>query len=171
MLDRFLYKRFEPAVRTASGAAQGSLDRWKANYKWNTFKAVCKQKGNGDIQMNQDLVEPLINALSTDWEKCFQTEVPRLLETNRQGMTKILKRFYKEVVHCIKAFGLNKRHSNLLKEQAKITEQKCGTVMSGINLTITERQRDISHNFAPEVQKVMEPGYAVSPMAPNKDRS
>jgi hypothetical protein len=159
--DKYLYKHFGVAIQHACSAAHATVDKWKATYKWNTFRATCKQKGNGNIQMNQDLAEPLINSLSTDWEKCFQSEVPQLLERNRHGMTKILKRHYHEISSGVKAFGLNQRQEHLLREQARMAEQRCGTVTSHINSLISERQRDISRKFAPEVQKIMEPAYAV----------
>ncbi|RPA75505.1 hypothetical protein BJ508DRAFT_332024 [Ascobolus immersus RN42] len=160
VFDTHIYKHFEAAIQSACSAAHQTVDRWKAQYKWNTFKATCKQKGNGNIRMNEELAEPLTNSLSTDWEKCFQTEVPQLLEKNRHGMTKILKRHYQKISGGVKAFGLNQRQEQLLRDQARTTEQKCGTVTSHINALVSGRQREISREFAPEIQKVMEPAYA-----------
>jgi len=181
LIDSIFASKIGPKVQMGVGAARNASsatvtkwgmkvnreDKTKGGYYWSTYKASCRCDGEynsrsmGEINMNQDLAEPLYTTMSVSWERAFTTDIPNGLRgVIQNGFRKILQEFYENNIECLSGLGINRGRLDLIgKQQQKQLEDKLKIITKEIEEKIIELQRDVNRVITPQIRQHMKPAY------------
>jgi hypothetical protein len=152
-------------AETAEAEAMGKVQSWGDKYNagglhWATYKATVRRSGKFRIDMNEELAEPILAAVSTRWEQTFCGAVTKLLEELSSGMQATLTVTLTTLNTKLAAAGLDKAQMAVL--QSVLTtevKQKFAASVGRVLKAVQEQQKELSRSVAPQIQQAMAPGY------------
>ncbi|GFF68332.1 hypothetical protein IFM62136_07245 [Aspergillus lentulus] len=128
------------------GAPVDRSDRTAGGYYWSTYKAICRRNGlysnsQGHHDWNAELIEPIIKAIASGWEKTFSRRINSLLQGAASDAGRLL----------------NLSTTTLSAKLAKtaLLKDVCNE-----NLATTVAQaKEINRMFQPVIATALEPAY------------
>lgn len=158
-----------PSLADGAGAAEqeamGKVQSWGSTYTtgglhWATYKATIRRNGKFRIDMNDELAEPILSAVSTRWEKTFCGAVTKLLEELSGGIQSELKQALETLNDKLTQAGLEKAQIDMLKTVLDTeVKQKFSSSVGRVLKAVQEQQKELSRSVAPQIQEAMTPGY------------
>ncbi|KAF2139631.1 uncharacterized protein K452DRAFT_300175 [Aplosporella prunicola CBS 121167] len=166
-----IYQKWDNGIRKAIDDALPTADGWGAHRSiggllWPTYKAIVRRDGAwtgraGPRDFNEELMAPVIKSIASNWEKCFQRQLPVQVASFTDKVTKLLKNFHKDVqrrahdngVSIARLSGLSQQLQNyepFLKEQIKVITDQMNDI-----------QREANREFTPAIAAAMRHAYSL----------
>jgi GTPase Era involved in 16S rRNA processing len=145
------------------GAPVDRSDRTAGGYYWSTYKAICRRNGlysnsQGHHDWNAELIEPIIKAIASGWEKTFSRRINSLLQGAASDAGRLLKSFHDDIEREASQNGpVGSLHllSHQLRNYQALLKDVCNE-----NLATTVAQaKEINRMFQPVIASALEPAY------------
>jgi hypothetical protein len=136
---------------------------------WSTYHATVRREGvytssaAGEIDLNQELCDPMEKEFSTDWQSTMDTAITAALAVVERNLMQLCTNTNQGIVGAFSKEGLVMQRLSIMSMTAM---RRClGYIrerFSGIKNTATERQRELNRSLLPVVQESMKHSYAAS---------
>ncbi|KAK8020314.1 hypothetical protein PG990_005452 [Apiospora arundinis] len=171
IMRKNLFNKFKTAVTKSAKEARPIAESWatakkddgRRLYPFQTYRAVMKRrgyykKGDTEIDFNEELTRPLKVKLAASWESSFCKEIPEALERFCHSVEQHMHWFHEILCMRIKGTGAASR-IDMLKPQLEAYIQGIKDLQDTYRLDITQKQREASRDFAPEIRETMLEAY------------
>eukprot|EP00301_Raphidiophrys_heterophryoidea_P005572 c12327_g1_i3.p1 GENE.c12327_g1_i3~~c12327_g1_i3.p1 ORF type:complete len:851 (-),score=232.50 c12327_g1_i3:423-2975(-) len=153
-----------PKLSTGSDLAEAkaveTAQSWHALH-WATYRACCRRKGAWRIDMNTELANPILNTISTSWERVFANELKSVLVTATNNVKEQLGKFHEELTGALMRLGVPRdRLNGLLELLRDSAASKVSASLQQITAQVQAEQKELSRSIAPAIQNIMDPAYA-----------
>jgi hypothetical protein len=158
-----------PQLRAGAGSAQGEcmekMRGWGGGWSrsggggglhWATYKACCRRHGAWKVDMNEQLAEPVLSGISTNWERVFVSSLQDLL-----GQLSISIAAHVVDFHAVLAEQLGGSAGvdaeRLRAIQAPLLDGAAGRTAAASDAVKTEvqrQQKELSRSISPMVQVI-----------------
>ena len=147
----------DQALETAGGWGSSCAQGGGAMH-WATYKAHCRRNGTWRRNMSEELTVPILESVSTRWERVFVSELDKHLAALNVGNRTDVKAFQTGMRAALVAAklddtGFSWRHLQSLATSG--VQAKIGEIKEKVSAT----QRELSRSITPFVQQKMTPTY------------
>ncbi|KAK7952370.1 uncharacterized protein PG986_008098 [Apiospora aurea] len=174
IMKKNLFNKFKTVVAKAAKEARPITENWASAkgddgrrlYPFQTYKAVMRRGGyykraGGEIDFNEELARPLKLKLATNWELSFCKEIPSVLDQFCDTIHERMHWFHESVcMHIVGSAAATR--VEMLKPQLDAHIQSIRDLQDTYRSDITQRQREASRDFTPEVKEAMAIAYSKS---------
>ncbi|EAW16751.1 LOW QUALITY PROTEIN: uncharacterized protein NFIA_000950 [Aspergillus fischeri NRRL 181] len=145
------------------GAPVDRSDRTAGGYYWSTYKAICRRNGlysnsQGHHDWNAELIEPIIKAIASGWEKTFSRRINSLLQGAASDAGRLLKSFHDDIEHETSQNG-PVASLHLLSHQLRNYQALLKDVCNENLATTVAHAKEINRMFQPVIATALEPAY------------
>ncbi|RHZ70209.1 hypothetical protein CDV55_107798 [Aspergillus turcosus] len=145
------------------GAPVNRNDRAAGGYFWSTYKAICRRNGvysnaQGHHDWNAELIEPIIKAIASGWEKTFSRRINSLLQGAASDAGRLLKSFHDDVEREASQNG-PVASLHLLSHQLHNYQALLKDVCNENLATTVTQAKEINRMFQPVIATALEPAY------------
>ncbi|EAW12439.1 uncharacterized protein ACLA_064100 [Aspergillus clavatus NRRL 1] len=145
------------------GAPVNRNDRTSGGYFWATYKAICRRNGvyanaQGPHDWNAEMIQPIIKAVASGWEKTFSRRIQSLLQGAASDAGRLLKSFHEDIEQEASRNGpIASLHllSHQLHNYQELLKDICNENMA----TIVAQSKEINRMFQPVIGTALEPAY------------
>lgn len=113
----------------------------------------------GKKDFNAELFEPINRRLAAKWEKVFQRQIPRTLQSFTAKCKRALDTFYRDVATNVRGTAVSSTEPQVLDQQKRAYQMMIGEVPNHVGARIAESQRDANRGFTPVIRASMQPAY------------
>ncbi|GFF62689.1 hypothetical protein IFM60648_00689 [Aspergillus lentulus] len=171
--DDNVFDACENALTPAAVAANKTVLRWGApvdrsdrtagGYYWSTYKAICRRNGlysnsQGHHDWNAELIEPIIKAIASGWEKTFSRRINSLLQGAASDAGRLLKSFHDDIEREASQNG-PVAGLHLLSHQLRNYQALLKDVCNENLATTVAQAKEINRMFQPVIATALEPAY------------
>ncbi|KAI1281346.1 hypothetical protein F5Y07DRAFT_395830 [Xylaria sp. FL0933] len=154
------------AAKCAPDIARGwpSKKRGDGGLPCMTYKATLRRDGvfsggSGPRNFNEDLVTPLLKQLGSHWETAFTKKIPNALNAHAKTCQK-----HQEYIQGLIQSRLRERVTfngiiGMLQDQDKKRVIGLANKINSLNSDVTTLQREANREFAPAIQRMLNPKY------------
>ncbi|XP_031759641.1 nuclear GTPase SLIP-GC isoform X2 [Xenopus tropicalis] len=153
-------------VICAEKSCENTVRKWgsrqSGGYSYPTYRATCARHGYysspacGVIDFNEQLSQPITNAITRSWTEVFSGELVECLSRFNQSVSKLLALFFRNMRSQLVGLGSGQEMISFIeKQQLKSTQAELLNFFVDQKEYISRRQRHISRLLTPEVQKRM----------------
>jgi hypothetical protein len=145
------------------GAPVDRSDRTAGGYYWSTYKAICRRNGlysnaQGHHDWNAELIEPIIKAIASGWEKTFSRRINSLLQGAASDAGRLLKSFHDDIEREASQKG-PVASLHLLSHQLRNYQALLKDVCNENLATTVAQAKEINRMFQPVIATALEPAY------------
>ena len=145
------------------GAPVDRSDRTAGGYYWSTYKAICRRNGlysnsQGHHDWNAELIEPIIKAIASGWEKTFSRRINSLLQGAASDAGLLLKSFHDDIEREASQNG-PVAGLHLLSHQLRNYQALLKDVCNENLATTVAQAKEINRMFQPVIATALEPAY------------
>ncbi|GFF42819.1 nuclear GTPase SLIP-GC [Aspergillus udagawae] len=145
------------------GAPVDRSDRTAGGYYWSTYKAICRRNGlysnaQGHHDWNAELIEPIIKAIASGWEKTFSRRINSLLQGTASDAGRLLKSFHDDIEREASQNG-PVASLHLLSHQLRNYQALLKDVCNENLATTVAQAKEINRMFQPVIATALEPAY------------
>jgi GTPase SAR1 family protein len=169
-LEDKLFRWYPAAQLAAQEAALPTVEQWGSHRStgglwYATYKAICRRNGgpwnstSGTHDFNKQLSEPIEKHLVSGWERCFQRQIPAVLETFNQKMGLLLREFHKKIADRRQLKGTGAAGMHVLSMKLQILEARFGQLSQQMAAIISEEQKKANRKIKPVISEAMEDAY------------
>ncbi|GIJ86574.1 hypothetical protein Asppvi_005463 [Aspergillus pseudoviridinutans] len=171
--DDNVFDACENALAPAAAEANKTALRWGApvdrsnrtagGYFWSTYKAICRRNGlysnaQGHHDWNAELIEPVIKAIASGWEKTFSRRINSLLQGCASDAGRLLKSFHDDIEREASQNG-PAASLHLLSHQIRNYQALLKDVCNENLATTVVQAKEINRMFQPVIATALEPAY------------
>ncbi|RHZ58383.1 uncharacterized protein CDV56_104314 [Aspergillus thermomutatus] len=171
--DDNIFDACENALAPAAAEANKTVLRWSApvnrndrtagGYFWSTYKAICRRNGvysnaQGHHDWNAELIEPVIKAIASGWEKTFSRRVHSLLQGAASDAGRLLKSLHDDIEREASQNG-PVASLHLLSHQLRNYQALLKDVCNENFATTVAQAKEINRMFQPVIATALEPAY------------
>ena len=162
------------AISTAANEANKTALQWGApvnrdnraagGYFWATYKAICRRDGvfsnaQGLHDWNAQLIEPVIKAISSGWEKTFSRRVSAILCNFASNAASSIKSFHRDVETRASRNGGALATLQMLSHQLHNYQELFKDVCTVNSAAVIEQAKEINRMFQPTIAEAVGPAY------------
>lgn len=163
----------DDALKTAADEANKTVARWgrpvdrynraAGGYYYATYKAICRRNGvfsnaQGPHDWNAAMIEPIIKAVSTGWEKTFSRRIQSILTAAAVEAGRLLKSFHQEIEREASRFG-PVASLQLLSHQLQNYQALLKDICNESTAAIVAEAKEINRMFQPVIADALAPAY------------
>ena len=175
MLDQIMMDVI-PSLK--EGAAQACADAsttaaaWRAGESrmhWATYKATVRREGTFRLDMNSELAEPILTAVSTRWERTFVSGLRGKLDALRVGARDDVRAAHRAFEADLRAAGITSDLKAALDQQLESTDTLLSETVDWCTSHVSEQQKELSRSIVPFVKTQMIPAYSQASLEPEPE--
>ncbi|KAI0796020.1 hypothetical protein C8Q75DRAFT_357215 [Abortiporus biennis] len=125
---------------------------------WQSFRAMLRRQGIHKVNVNEELVNPLIKQIVTSWAATFKTN---LFSPFKDTVTLELQKVLQEVQKSA-GNSLQKRCISHVNLSSSTSETAINSLVDKVKMVCTQQQRRISRSIIPFIQEKLSDGYAIA---------
>ena len=166
--DTSVAPQLKVGAADAQSGALSTAQAWGQSVRegglhWATYKATTRRSGVFRVNMNEELVAPILRSVSTQWERSFISGLSATLDTLQREVGSRLTAFDADLAAALAAEEVPASASDGLRGVSG--DGLLGTIRASVG-TIREaaqkQQRDLSRALEPSIKEKMEPGYTTA---------
>lgn len=154
-------------VKSWASKSQGSNDLdYGARFHWLTLRAALKREGIfdstavGNIDLNQELYDPMEREISFPWQQTMDTAMTRLFVSATTLCLQEVNRVSQAVVHAFTEMGMKPSRVQSIAPVAKQRgDSRVASVFAGVVAGATETQRELNRAPLEQLADSMRIGY------------
>jgi hypothetical protein len=186
--DQRVKRTLEPSLK--AGAAKGSASAmntvvsWGSTSRrsrgmlrspdqnglyWATYNATVRRDGAyvsgsaGEIDLNQELCDPMEKEFSTDWQRTMDSNIRQLLAECETKVNAICASVNEAIVSKLAEEGVDKaRLSNMSNAASRSCVNAVKASFDAMRTLASETQRNLNRSLLPLVQERMKEGYTAA---------
>lgn len=174
-LDNIIQNRFLSRAHSAINNAGRDLAKivsaWPAKKEdggwgilFSTYKATCRRHGSKtksekSRDFNEDILEPYLKKIATDWDQAFGHLIPTALDRLVAAFGQGLREFHSTMSSRAELEKSKMASLRILGQQITNYEASMQEKVVSMKATLQEEQRQASRTFLPEIKKQMEKTY------------
>eukprot|EP00040_Diaphanoeca_grandis_P035195 m.220660 g.220660 ORF g.220660 m.220660 type:complete len:926 (+) comp33324_c1_seq1:67-2844(+) len=168
MLDEFtssLIPSLKQGALTSAADAHETAQGWGSSYNsgvglhWATYKATVRRQGVFRRNMNEELTQPIMECVSTRWERVFVSKLQAHLVDTSAKCRESVRVFGKTMQRLLSECGLQDDAFNWGHLQTFATSM-LSKATDDIKAKVEHEQKDLSRSITPSVQTEMGPAYS-----------
>lgn len=166
MLDQIMMDVIPSLKEGASHAcadASATAEGWRAGgsrLHWATYKATVRREGAWRLDMNSELAEPILTAVSTRWERTFVSGLRGKLEALRVGARDDVRGAHRAFEADLRAAGITSDLKSALDQQLESSDTLLSETVDWCTNHVSEQQKELSRSIVPFVKVQMMSAYS-----------
>ena len=179
-ISNTLQPSFKQGANAAKTAAMATATSWGSYARrtkharapdqnglhWCTYEAtmvrkgVHKSKAAGQIDLNQELCDPMEKEFSSDWRLTMDGAIRLYLVEAEQQVVAMVDETSQAIVAALKESGMESERLKVLANAAqRASTQATKRAFQSIRDTASQSQRSLHRSLCPKIADIMNPGY------------